>query len=307
MKEIANEVAIVPLTIANVYLVGTKNLWYLVDSGLAGDVKKIRKAVAARFGAQAKPAAIVLTHGHVDHAGSALALADEWNVPVRAARLEMPYLSGQSAYPPPDPTTPGFLTLVSRFVTQHPVNLGSRLSVIDEADPFPGLTGWKCIPTPGHSPGQVSFFRKSDGILLAGDAITTVNSESLLAILTKKQQISRPPVVSTLNWPQARESVARLAALHPVLLAAGHGTPMSNTKDQLQHFADTFPIPAQGRFVQTPAQVNENGIVSLPPQPEDQVPGIAKSLLVAGLAAGIGAAYPAIRKRLKKKEAVTKR
>ena len=55
-------------------------------------------------GAGAPPEAIVLTHGHFDHAGSALQLAEYWDVPIYAHRLEMPYLTGKADYPPPDPT-----------------------------------------------------------------------------------------------------------------------------------------------------------------------------------------------------------
>ena len=301
MKEIANEVAIVTPSISNVYLVGTKSLWYLVDSGLPSDVKKIRKAVLARFGAAAKPAAIVLTHGHHDHAGSALALADEWDVKVHVSQMERPYLSGQSGYPPPDTTSPGFLSFLSRFVGAPQLNLGSRLDLLNEVEPFPGLSGWESVSTPGHSPGHVAFFRKADGLLLAGDVFATMNIESLLGVLSKRQQLCRPAPSSTLNWAEAKDSVAKVAALHPVLLAAGHGTPMANRNGKLQHFSDTFQIPTHGRFIQSPAQVNENGIVALPPEPLDHVPGIAKSVLVAGVAMGIGAAYPAIQKWLKKK------
>ena len=41
--------------------------------------------------------AIILTHGHFDHAGSALALAREWDVPIYAHLLELPYMYGQIA------------------------------------------------------------------------------------------------------------------------------------------------------------------------------------------------------------------
>jgi glyoxylase-like metal-dependent hydrolase (beta-lactamase superfamily II) len=42
----------------------------------------------------------VLTHGHFDHVGSVIELADYWNVPVYAHKLELPYLVGQMDYPP---------------------------------------------------------------------------------------------------------------------------------------------------------------------------------------------------------------
>ena len=62
------------------------------------------------------PEAIVLTHGHADHSGSAAELSDSWDVPVYAHRLELPFFTGLSAYPPPDPTVGGPFALLSRFM-----------------------------------------------------------------------------------------------------------------------------------------------------------------------------------------------
>src|SRR5437764_4264871 len=82
MYEIAPELAVVPMLIANAYLAGNARSWVLVDSGVPGSHRPIRRAAAKRFGPGARPQAIVLTHGHRDHAGSAGVLADEWGVPV---------------------------------------------------------------------------------------------------------------------------------------------------------------------------------------------------------------------------------
>ncbi len=290
-KEIARGVFHLPLSVVNAYFVGDKGNWFLVDSGFPGKAPLIKKAAEARFGAGAHPTAIILTHGHPDHVGSAQALAEQWNVQVFAHPAEMPFLSGRAQYPPLDPTAPGFLATISRFFPPVDVNLGSRLTAMDEFNPFPGLPGWKAIHTPGHSPGHIAFFRESDGVLLAGDAITTVNTESLLSILRKKKEVCRPATPATTDWPQARASVIKLAALRPGLLAAGHGVPMLNSKSQLQQLADHFTFPSHGRYVTEPVRVDEKGLTVLPPAPVDQAPGIAASVVVAGLAVGVGALY----------------
>ena len=59
------------------------------------------------FGHGNRPAAILLTHGHFDHVGALKTLAEEWDVPVYAHTLELPYLTGRSSYPPPDPSVGG--------------------------------------------------------------------------------------------------------------------------------------------------------------------------------------------------------
>jgi glyoxylase-like metal-dependent hydrolase (beta-lactamase superfamily II) len=289
MEEIARDVAVVHMSIVNAYLVGNSNNWVLVDSGTPGNAGKIKEAAEARFGARSKPRAILLTHGHFDHAGSAPALADEWGVPVYSHRLEWPYLTGKSSYPPIDPTTPGFFSFLARFFPSHTVTIGDRLEEISNNLPALGLDDWQVHFTPGHTPGHVAFYRKSDGVLMAGDALTTVNLDNIFDTLTKRQQVCRPPAPATTDWQMARRSVQLLASLRPNVIAPGHGTPMQSAADRLQQLADRFPIPSHGRYVNEPARADETGITYLPPPPFDPVPKIATGVAVAGVLAGAGA------------------
>ncbi len=268
--------------IVNAYLVGNAQSWVLVDSGIPGKENKLKEAAEARFGPGAKPNAIVLTHGHFDHAGSAKALAELWGVQVYAHPLELPYLTGKSLYPPFDPTAPGVFSAMSRFFPARTANLGQHVTVIDSGQPFPGVEGWECLHTPGHAPGHLAFYRRSDGTLLAGDAFTTMNPDSLLGLLTKQRQICRPPAPATPDWPQARQSVQLLARLRPKVIGAGHGEPMADAADQLQELADRFPVPAHGRYVKEPARMDESGVTYLPPAPPDRTPKV-----LTGLAAGV--------------------
>ena len=59
--------------------------------------------------------------------------------------------------------------------------------------------------------------------------------------------------------------------------------------DRLQHFASRFAPPQRGRYVATPAQVDDRGVVALPRPPFDLVPlATAGALLLAGIALGSG-------------------
>lgn len=289
MEEIAQDVALVEMPIVNAYLVGNSSSWVLVDSGTPGNAGKIKEAAESRFGAGSKPRAILLTHGHFDHAGSAADLAEEWGVRVYAHRLESPFLTGKSSYPPHDPTAPGFFSFMVRFMPARSTNLSNRLEEFGNNLPALGLDDWQVQFTPGHTAGHVCFFRKSDGVLLAGDALTTMNIDNFFDMVAKRKEVCRPPAPATTDWQQARRSVQLLAGLRPNVIAAGHGLPMKGAADQLQQLADHFPIPSHGRYVSEPARTDETGITYLPPAPFDPLPKIAAGVAAATVLAGAGA------------------
>src|SRR3954469_22757880 len=83
--------------------------WVLVDAGLRWSAAKIKKMAKQLFGEHPKPSSIILTHGHFDHVGALYKLTEEWNVPVFAHALEIPFLTGKSSYPPADPAVGGGL------------------------------------------------------------------------------------------------------------------------------------------------------------------------------------------------------
>jgi glyoxylase-like metal-dependent hydrolase (beta-lactamase superfamily II) len=287
---IATEVVRVPTGIANCYLVGSPQRWILIDSGTHGHASNIRGAAAEHFGEDARPEAIMLTHGHFDHAGSARELAKKWEVEIYAHRLEIPFVDGSSKYPPQDPTVGGFMSQMIRFFPNKKMDLSPFVREL-KVGWLPWIEGWNVIETPGHTPGHVSFFRADDRTLIAGDAFTTVNQDSMSDMLSQRQQVSGPPPYYTCDWQSAERSVKRLAELNPRVLAAGHGIPMrgAQASTQLRALANNFPIPEHGRYVRESARSDASGVTYLPPPVHDPVKTTAMVTLgIAGtLAAGM--------------------
>jgi glyoxylase-like metal-dependent hydrolase (beta-lactamase superfamily II) len=269
---VSKGVAGIKILFVNAYIVSNEDkTWVLVDAGLSGSAKRIKQAAEELFGENASPEAILLTHGHFDHVGALKELAEEWNVPVYAHALEMPYLSGLSSYPPPDPTVGGgAMAYMSWLYPNKPINLGDYLHFYPADGTVPFLPGWKLIHTPGHTAGHVSFFRESDGTLIAGDAFVTTKQESLRAVIFQRKEIHGPPSYFTSDWQAAEVSVRTLNNLHPDIAATGHGVPMEGEvlKKELENLAVNFfktGRPSYGRYVNAPAFTNEHGIVALPP------------------------------------------
>ena len=292
--EIAPGVLFLRTLIANLYLIKEGTAWVLVDAGLRGYADTIRSTAREFVGSIAPPVTIVLTHGHFDHVGSLPALLETWDVPVFAHAMERPYLTGVSPYPPPDPLAGGgLMTWLSKLYPRGPIDLGRRFEPLSESKAIPGLTEWKWIPTPGHTAGHVSLFRERDRVLIAGDAVTTVKQESMSAVMTQRPELHGPPAYYTPDWATASESVRRIAALEPDILATGHGEPRRGPvmRAELRALAARFAeheIPGFGRYARQPAITDEHGIVMLPADP---LPRFAAGVaIVAGVAWGLSLA-----------------
>jgi glyoxylase-like metal-dependent hydrolase (beta-lactamase superfamily II) len=237
----------------NLYAVAEENgSWVLIDTGLPGTREKILHWVGRIHGGS-RPAAILLTHGHFDHIGAVADLAREWNVPVYVHTLELPFVTGQREYPPPDPSVGGgVMSLLSPFFPRKPIDLRDKVTALPADGSVPGLPSWRWIHTPGHTDGHVSFFRDGDRTLIAGDAVTTTKQESFLAILRQAAEMHGPPAYFTSNWAAAKASVRSLAVLQPRFIAAGHGKPIQGEAAMLglaelaAHF-DELAVPKHHR------------------------------------------------------------
>jgi glyoxylase-like metal-dependent hydrolase (beta-lactamase superfamily II) len=218
----------------NVYLVRSGPGWVLIDAAWPGRGRLIKAAAESLFGPGTRPAAIVLTHIHPDHSGSALELARMWDLPVHVHPDELVLAPGRYLPQYSNPLDRWLIAPVLRLLPRRAVeasrsrnSLEGTARAFDPALGVPGLPDWQAVPTPGHTPGHVAFFRDKDRVLITGDAVLTVNVNSVPSLLAGKREVAGPPFISTWNWPAAKRSVAALARLNPDVLACGHGRPMT--------------------------------------------------------------------------------
>jgi glyoxylase-like metal-dependent hydrolase (beta-lactamase superfamily II) len=236
-------------TQTNVFFVAAGSSWVLVDAGWAKDGPAIKEAAEVLFGTGSRPDAILLTHVHPDHSGSALELARAWDCPVYVHPDELGQANGDFAAlaagggPLDNWLILPIMRLFGRRRRERILARSSLSGVVRAFDPtaaIPGLPGWECIPTPGHTPGHVSFFRGGDRVLISGDAIVTLNVNSVPGLLLGRQRLSGPPWYTSWNRRSAEASIVTLARHGPLVLAPGHGFPMSGagTPQVLLSFAE---------------------------------------------------------------------
>ena len=235
-------------TQTDVYFVRSGSSWVLIDAGWANDGSRIERAAESLFGADPRPAAILLTHCHPDHAGSALRLARRWDCEVYMHPDELPIATGDFAamrtYA--GPLDRRFILPLMRAVGRRrreailaKSSLGDVARTFEPGTNVPGLPGWECLSTPGHTPGHVSYFRPHDRVLISGDALVTMKLNSWSGLLLQRPGLSGPPWYTTWSRRAAEESVGTLARLDPTVLAGGHGRPMTanGTAATLRAFA----------------------------------------------------------------------
>jgi glyoxylase-like metal-dependent hydrolase (beta-lactamase superfamily II) len=190
----------------NSYFVREDDGLTLVDTNLPGRAHRIVE-IALRLELPIRR--IVLTHAHVDHAGSLDAICEllpsaDVFVGARESRLLEQDFSLDRTEPQ--------MKIRGRFAA-----VKTKPGLLDPGDHVVSL---RALSTPGHTPGHFSFFDERNGALLTGDAFQTAGG---LAVSGDLRVFFPFPAISTWNKPLALESARLLRDINPTCLAPGHG------------------------------------------------------------------------------------
>lgn len=168
---------------------------------------------------------VLLTHHHPDHTGSAARFATSSAAPlVRCGARDLDVVRGARA---PDPA-PGDATRLGRLlgrVMPRAAQVQGALPLVDSERVE--ASGAEVLATPGHTPGSVSFLLPDVGVLLAGDALTTLTPDvrptSFAPDLRPPTRLTQGPRFLASALRERPATLRRLAGVEATVLGVGHG------------------------------------------------------------------------------------
>ena len=183
MDEVTKGVWLVTGTDTNWVLVAEGDEVTLVDAGYPRDLPKVLASLAQIGRVVGDVAAIVLTHAHPDHIGSAERLRRDHGVRVRTFETEAAHARGEvvEQVSELDILRAAWQPRVLLWSLRALLAGGTRVERLSEVATFPAGAALDVpgrlvpVPTPGHTSGHCAFHLPERGVLLAGDALMTAH------------------------------------------------------------------------------------------------------------------------------------
>jgi hydroxyacylglutathione hydrolase len=207
-----------PRNAINVYVAGD----VLIDAATRQAERRIfRQIDGLRLSAHA------LTHAHPDHQGCSHVVCERLGIPLWCGRADVRAMETRGGIV--SAQAPRLINrLQQRYWVGPPHPVSRALAEGDE------VAGFTVLESPGHSPGQVAYWRESDRVLILGDVLSNVN------VRTGRPGLHEPLEVFTPDPRRNLASARRLAELRPRLTCFGHGAPLRDP-GRLADFVERLP------------------------------------------------------------------
>lgn len=197
----------------------------LVDTGYPGDRQQVLDSLAAVGSSPQAVAAVLITHAHNDHLGSAEYLRNTYGTPIQLHEAEVPHARREFLHQVTvgqvlrNGWRPGVLPWAV-----HSLRAGGTAHVpVAAPEPF-AASGPLDLPgrpvpvhTPGHTGGHASFHLPDAGVLISGDALVSGHPTS---------RIQGPQLLPDMFHHERARALASLDILEGLdadVLLPGHG------------------------------------------------------------------------------------
>src|SRR5215204_4100027 len=226
-RDVANGVHRIEDAYTNWYLIEEDSRLTVVDAGVPISWDSFTNALQTLGRQQADVEAVVLTHAHFDHIGFAERARAQLGIPVWAHENDVPLTNQPRLY--------GRELSPLRYAATQPKALPIVASLLRTRAFFPqpirevrryGDEGTLDVPgspqivfTPGHTLGHCALHLPERDVVIAGDALVTLNPYTGAA---GPQIVAR---AATADSERALRSLDRLAETGATTLLPGHGEP----------------------------------------------------------------------------------
>jgi glyoxylase-like metal-dependent hydrolase (beta-lactamase superfamily II) len=207
----------------NAYLLQTEDGLVLVDAGWPNKTDLIFKAVQDSGNDPTNIRHLVLTHGHIDHAGSAAEVLRRTGARSYAHTADLDLIHGGKAEHPGTSVTPGIIPHVAYLLFIKPGGTTYESFTVDQTlqdgETLPMAKDVEVIHSPGHCAGHIALLLRQEGILIAGDICSNIMGLGY-SVLNEDRALARKSLLHVAEYPFERA-------------VFGHGKPLDKLASEL--------------------------------------------------------------------------
>ncbi|MFD2670352.1 MBL fold metallo-hydrolase [Marinicrinis sediminis] len=230
-------IPILPMHMVNSHLLIGPDGCVLMDTGVPGSEEKVQRILKREGLTFRDIKLIIVTHAHIDHAGSAARLRELTQAPILAHEKDAKHYSQETPMTF-CPTGWAGRVLLRNFITRPYTGFAPDVIVSGKA-PLSlesyGIPG-QVTPTPGHTSGSISVELDSKEAFV-GDLVA---SGILLGGIMRKKHAIRPPFED--NPHQVARELQRLLASGHEHFHVGHGGPLK-AEEVRKHAQSLLKLP----------------------------------------------------------------
>lgn len=205
---ITNNVIQIRGSMSNFYLLIDSPHWWLIDSGFVGDLHQLNKTISELGLEWCGLRAILMTHGHLDHAYNLSGIQRLSEAPIVAHIGDKENFLGKYPYKGLSKVCGG-LELTGRALFGYTPCEPDRY--INDGHIIDCLGGLKAIHTPGHTKGHLSYLMTESRLLFSGDLVVNY-----------KWRVTKPFPWLNIDEAALSQSIKKILDQNPTGILANH-------------------------------------------------------------------------------------